>query len=226
MQFRPMTKAEQKYCFAQSLDLNVRTGLVGYLRGDFGRTGRALFTTFFDVNTNLKTPIFRAQFDAAINSLRTAQAYGPILCNLEAMVAYCSAHPEGKLIGEDRQYGYRADFNGYVFLVRANPAKGDCNFYVYCYVQEYFDRHLAVASKGIRFVRPNYETLFYLTDGEQVSITSKDGKRQYVRCRYISDSHFQFGGLYSSKIYHIFEFAELMARNGSSVEPVTDVEGA
>lgn len=226
MQFRPMTRAEQKYCFAQSFTLNHRTGLIGYLRGDFGSGGKSFHTTFFDVNTDLKTRFFRREFDAVINNLRENESLGLILSSRRSMAAFCESHPDSEIPGE-RQYGYRIDCNGYVYLLRANPVKGDYNFYVYCYVQEHFDKHLTAASDGIRFVGLDYETLFYLPDGEKVCVTLKCGESKVLRCRYIDAAHFQANDSCGASIYHIFEFADLMAQNGcSGLKPATDGEGA
>lgn len=36
MEIRALTPAEQKYTYAQSMQLEGQTGSIGYLRGDFG----------------------------------------------------------------------------------------------------------------------------------------------------------------------------------------------
>lgn len=40
MEYRAITKSEQKYTFKQSYQLSSQTGLIGYLRGDFGQSER------------------------------------------------------------------------------------------------------------------------------------------------------------------------------------------
>ena len=36
MDYRVLTEAERKYTFSQSQQLSMQTGLIGYLRADFG----------------------------------------------------------------------------------------------------------------------------------------------------------------------------------------------
>ena len=40
MDYRVLTEAERKYTFSQSQQLSMQTGLIGYLRADFGSTGK------------------------------------------------------------------------------------------------------------------------------------------------------------------------------------------
>ena len=39
MDIRPLTPTEQKYTYAQSMQLEGQTGTIGHLRGDFAMTG-------------------------------------------------------------------------------------------------------------------------------------------------------------------------------------------
>ena len=39
---RPLTPTEQKYTYAQSMQLEGQTGTIGHLRGDFATTGYSL----------------------------------------------------------------------------------------------------------------------------------------------------------------------------------------
>lgn len=39
MEIRPLTEAERKYTYTQSMQLMGQTGCIGHLRGDFDRTG-------------------------------------------------------------------------------------------------------------------------------------------------------------------------------------------
>ena len=45
---RPLTPTEQKYTYAQSMQLAGQTGTIGHLRGDFATTGYGFYTTWFD----------------------------------------------------------------------------------------------------------------------------------------------------------------------------------
>ena len=46
MDYRVLTEAERKYTFSQSQQLSMQTGLIGYLRADFGSNGNEFWTTW------------------------------------------------------------------------------------------------------------------------------------------------------------------------------------
>ena len=72
MDYRVLTEAERKYTFSQSQQLSMQTGLIGYLRADFGSNGNEFWTTWNDFRKDLKTDEFKAEFDEVINGLRDA----------------------------------------------------------------------------------------------------------------------------------------------------------
>lgn len=62
---RPLTPTEQKYTYAQSMQLEGQTGTIGHLRGDFATTGYGFYTTWFDTDpngnlTNLRQTLIRS----------------------------------------------------------------------------------------------------------------------------------------------------------------------
>ena len=61
MELREMIPAEQKYTYRQSHQLDAQTGCIGYLRGDFGSTGKEFYSSWFDNMAYLKSPEFQAQ---------------------------------------------------------------------------------------------------------------------------------------------------------------------
>ena len=67
MDYRVLTEAERKYTFSQSQQLSMQTGLIGYLRADFGSNGNEFWTTWNDFRKDLKTDEFKAEFDEVIN---------------------------------------------------------------------------------------------------------------------------------------------------------------
>lgn len=101
-------------------------------------------------------------------------------------------------------------------MIRCNPARGDYNFCCYCYVREWLDRHMEKASRGIRFITPDYKEKFKIPDGDKIRITLSDGEQLDRTCRYIDDYHLEVG----SNLYHICEFAERMEQNGNTVIPL------
>ena len=62
MDYRVLTEAERKYTFSQSQQLSMQTGLIGYLRADFGSNGNEFWTTWNDFRKDLKTDEFKAEF--------------------------------------------------------------------------------------------------------------------------------------------------------------------
>ena len=67
---RPLTPTEQKYTYAQSMQLEGQTGTIGHLRGDFATTGYGFYTTWFDTRPQWKSDEFKADLDTVINALR------------------------------------------------------------------------------------------------------------------------------------------------------------
>ena len=112
------------------------------------------------------------------------------------------------------EYGFRMDTEKHAFLFRCNPTKGDYNFYCFCYVKEWLDRHISKAEQGIRFIDPNYKELFRIPDGGKIIITTSWGEKSEHSCRFIDEYHTEVGNY----LYHICEFAERMAKNGATYE--------
>lgn len=81
MDYRVLTEAERKYTFSQSQQLSMQTGLIGYLRADFGSNGNEFWTTWNDFRKDLKTDEFKAEFDEVINGLRTDD-FSSCICTL------------------------------------------------------------------------------------------------------------------------------------------------
>ena len=209
---RPMTQAEQAYCYTQSQQICMQTGLIGHLRADFGSNGTGFYSTFFDFRDSLKSDDFRAEFDEVINALREDKQYGGILTNRTAMSKFCHKHP-GSSIEPDYNYGFRADTDHYSYMLRVTPRKGEYNLYCYCYVRQWLDRHMKQAEKGIRFITPDYKELFRIADGDKVRIITKGGEKREMTCYYIDDYHLETSSDRGRNLYHICEFAERMETN-------------
>ena len=147
---RPLTPTEQKYTYAQSMQLEGQTGTIGHLRGDFATTGYGFYTTWFDTRPQWKSDEFKADLDTVINALREDKG---LLHNRYDMSAFARHFPESAIKGNYcTEYGFRVDTGKHAFLLRCNPTKGDYNFYCYCYVKEWLDKHIQKAEQGIRFI--------------------------------------------------------------------------
>ena len=216
MTIRAMTPAERNYCYSQSQQISMQTGLIGHLRADMDSNGKGFFSTFFDFRADLKTEDFKAEFDEVINALRFDENYGGALKDRSALAEYCRRTPESSFGGDGREFGFRANTEQYSYMLRLNPNRGEYNLYCYCYQRKWLDRHLQQAERGIRFINPNYKELFRIPDGDQVRITTSDGEKMDRTCRYIDDYHVEIG----CNLYHICEFAERMEQARNTVVPL------
>ena len=210
---RPLTPTEQKYTYAQSMQLEGQTGTIGHLRGDFATTGYGFYTTWFDTRPQWKSDEFKADLDTVINALRKDKG---LLHNRYDMSAFARHFPESAIKGNYcTEYGFRVDMEKHAFLLRCNPTKGDYNFYCYCYVKEWLDKHIQKAEQGIRFIDPQYKELFRIPDGGKVIVKTSWGEKREYPCRFIDEYHTEVG----SNLYHTCEFAERMQKNGATYEP-------
>ena len=215
---RPMTAQERMYAYSQSSQIESQTGCIGHLRADMGSNGEGFFFSWTDHRGDLKTQDFKDEYDEVINALRFESEYGDILKNLRSLSKYCHSHPESSY-GNDREFGFRADTPSYTFMLRLCPYKGDNNLYCYCFKRDWLDRHLAHASKGIRFISPDSTERFRIEDGDSIRITRDNGSTADYVCRYIDEYHVEVGGAHGN-LYHICEFAERMKMAGSTVIPI------
>ncbi len=221
MTIRPLRAEEQKYAYAQSQQLIMQTGAIGYLRGDFDSSGTEFHTIWFDEVESRKTTEFKAEFDEVINALRFDERYGSVLSGRSAMQKYGRSQPDSAFEGNyTTEYGFRIDTGNFAYLLRCIPVKGDYNFYCWCFEAKWFDRHLQQAERGIRFINPSYKELFRIPDGDKIRITYADGEKADRICRYIDECHLEVGNPNWDSLYHICQFAEMMERNGSTVIPL------
>ena len=213
MVIRALTQPEQKYTYAQSMQLEGQTGCIGHLRGDFAPSGYGFYTSWTDTREQWKTNEFKAGLDEVINTLREDKG---LLHNRYDMGAFTKQFPDSGFKGNYcTEYGFRVDTEKHAFLLRCNPTKGDYNFYCYCYVKEWLDKHISRAEQGIRFIDPHYKEKFRIPDGGKIIITSAWGEKTELACRYIDETHTEVG----SNLLHICEFAERMEKNGATYEP-------
>ena len=214
MELREMIPAEQKYTYRQSHQLDAQTGCIGYLRGDFGTTGKEFYSSWFDNMAYLKTPEFQAELDTVINNLREDSRYGGILADRSSLSNACNQSTTPQF-GRD-EFGFRVNTQDYAYLLRLNPNRGEYNFYIYCYRRDYLDRHMRNAEYGIRFITPNYKEKFRLADGDSIRMTFLSGENRDRECRFIDETHLEVG----NNLYHVCEFAEWIQRERIQIIPL------
>lgn len=218
---RALLPTERKYSFKQSHQLNMQTGLIGYLRADFGVNGHEFWSIWSDgPNNRFLTAEFRAELDEVINSLRCENN---ILNKRSEMSCFCCVNSAETAYNDElNHYGVRVDTEKHSYLMRLNPNRGNYNLYCYCYVKDWLDSHLEKTERGIRFIDAHFNDKFRIADGEKIRVTYNDGAIDKRVCRYIDDYHVEVG----LNLYHICEYAEIMERNGSKVEPIVAEENA
>ena len=208
---RPMFPTERNYSYAQSQQISMQTGLIGYLRADFGSNGKGFFSTWNDFRESLKSEDFKLEFDEVINELRKD---GNLLHDRNTLTRCCYRTPDSSYRNDRNEYGFRADTDHYSYVMRLNPGKGEYNLYCYCYVKQWLDRHMRQAEKGIRFITPDYKELFRIADGDKIRYFTPGGEVREPVCRYIDDYHFETRSPGFGDLYHICEFAERYAERG------------
>lgn len=211
-----MTGSESLYVYRQSQQIGQQTGLVGYLRGDFGQSGKQFWTTWFDNREDWNTPEFKHDLQRTIDRLRYETKQ---LADRDQLSALCLNDMSSAITDDQCWFGFRVDSKDYAYLMKCNPSKGDYNFYVYCYHKDWLDQHMARAQQGIRFIKPNYEEMFRIPDGGRIRITQPGGQQNEYICRYVDDSHLEIRDS-RDNLFHICQFAEIMERNGNTVVPV------
>lgn len=72
--------------------------------------------------------------------------------------------------------------------------------------------------KIIRFTDEKYDTLFEILDGDSIELHYSDGDTATRECHYIDEYHTKVG----RNVYHIHQFAEIMARNGTFCKPTEE----
>ena len=128
-ELRP-SRDENKLFFRLDGEPAERYGAIGYLRVDFGRSGREFWSTWFDKQPRLNTYSFKQEFDDVINSLRNDGRKPPFASrgNLES---FCSANPGRELNGLG--HGYTVRTLDYSYCFRCKPCVGDYDVYCFAY---------------------------------------------------------------------------------------------
>ena len=220
-EFRPATEQERMYTYSQSQELLMKTGSIGYLRGDFDTSGNLFYSTWFDTVRSRKTPDFKEEFDQVINAMREDPEYHGILAGRSQMSDYCRTQPDSAMKGNyTTEYAFRINTARYAYVMRLNPTKGDYNFYVCCYQRQWLDKHLEASARGIRFITSRYKDKFRLKDGDKIRMLQPNGEHIDRAVRFIDEYHIEVGYGPWANIYHICEFAERMEECGYKVIPL------
>ena len=215
MTIRPATPTERLYAYEQSMQIAERCGNPGYLWGALDNSGTVFVNSWETFVASQNTPEFKAEFNTVLDMLRFDERYGHALKNRSAMITYCLDHSQGSF-RNGYEYAFRADTQGYSYLIRCTPAGEDNHVYIYPYRRDCLDRHMKQAEKDIRFITLDGKEKFRVQDGDMVRIITGAESHFDRMARYVDDCHAEIGGSF----YHIREFAEWMENSGSQVIPM------
>ena len=130
--FYTIDMRSEELFYSQDEEQDRKNGCVGHLRGDFG-SGTEFWTTWWPhQNDRLNKEPFKGDLDRVVNWLRQ-DAYP--LKDLQTMQKFCRGYEQCAKIPEASlpAYGFRIDTKRYQYMLRCSPARGDYNFYLYCY---------------------------------------------------------------------------------------------
>ena len=215
MTIRPATPAERIYAYEQRMEIAERCGNPGYLWGALDNSGTVFVNSWETFVASQNTPDFKAEFNTVLDMLRFDERYGHALNNRATMITYCLDHSQGSF-RNGYEYAFRADTQGYSYLIRCTPAGEDNHVYIYPYRRDCLDRHMKQAEKGIRFITLDGKEKFRVQDGDMIRVITGPGSHLDRMARYVDDCHAEIGGSF----YHIREFAAWMERSGSQVIPL------
>jgi len=128
-QFQKTTQDEYDLFFSMEGEAAESHGFLGYLRGDYGRDGREFHTTWFDGQPELKTDIFRGEFDELINYLRDASldpVEGP-----DVFKFHCLQNMRRRVM--DTEVRFKIVTEGYSYYFRCQPQVSDYHLYCLCF---------------------------------------------------------------------------------------------
>ena len=101
---------------------------VGYLRGDFGRSGNEFHHSWTDGNGDKNTREFKTEFQGVMDTLRLG-----ILKDHKSSSEYCHSHPEAALPGGDgHRFGFKLETADRQYFIRCTTLRDDY-FYVFAY---------------------------------------------------------------------------------------------
>ncbi|MDR1565050.1 MAG: hypothetical protein LBS74_08850 [Oscillospiraceae bacterium] len=121
-------KDELRFCFRLSGEAAERCGAIGYLRADFGRSGKEFYTTWFDNQARLKSSDFKDKFDVLINALRE-DGDKPPFASRDNHLNFCAAHPSMTC--------FKIATLDYSYYFRLNPHQGTYDIYCFAYDNNY-----------------------------------------------------------------------------------------
>lgn len=140
---RPASPDEAGLFYALPPEQDEELGAIGHLRMDFGHRGQEFWHTWWPRGPEeLNSPEFRDELDKVVNDLRKG-----ILKDLPAMRRHCQGNA-GAIDGGAccQNYGFVLETQRYIYRLRCNPAEGDYQAYLSCFVNQ--TQQMGLTEKG------------------------------------------------------------------------------
>ena len=208
---RPLMQDERKYTFRSCSDIEVRSGLIGYMRIDMSSDSTAVTKHWCSINERLDTESFQKEFFNEILS-----AVGITFPNRESLRMYYNTHLRFTFTdnGTNSYVGMRIITDVYCYLLRINPSSNTNNLMIFCYVQDRLKKHIRNATKGIRFVDVKDREVLTVRDGEGIILFPCIVQSPMI-CRYIDP----FSCMIGSKVWNLKNLADYLEKIGKTVHP-------
>jgi len=133
-------KDEEKLCFSDA-DENNELGCLGYVRGDFGKSGNEFYTTWHEGKSeSLMTDEMKSEIDNVVNTL-----YGDVLKSRNDMRQYCYDKDKARNFHSiyDRCWEFRILTNKCAMYLMCQVDHNDYSFYLHIYVKDVLFRELS-----------------------------------------------------------------------------------
>lgn len=178
-------------------------GLIGYLRGDFGKNGNEFYTSWFNKNEKLNKEPFKTEFDDVMKFLRER-----LLTDRAYMRSFVYGNEQLKLdTSESNSHGMFVESENYEYDIRTISDNGNYDFYIYCYdkrfqkpqylnAKRFRDEYGKLTEKVAEIARKTLpEALNYYTDGDRYE---KGGKIYTFK---VTDENMLFEGTDGTKLF-------------------------
>ena len=121
LEITPLT-LEETPLFYSNPEKDKELGCVGHLRGDFGHGGKEFWHTWWEHQSELNTPEFKADIATVMERLRQ-----DLLQNYGSMENYCYRHKKAWMQGawHPEMYGFKLDTGNYRYYIRCSLQMGD-----------------------------------------------------------------------------------------------------
>jgi hypothetical protein len=148
---------------------------IGYLRGDFGKSGDGFFNNWFDQSIDRKTQEFGSEFQSVMSVLRQG-----ILEDYKTMASYCRKHPEAQLPKEEYRYGFKLETESRQYYIRCTLLREDY-FYVFAYEKPFQDRAHEVITEPVETKRGYTSVIKAIEESKKAPKPPRKEKAQGIK---------------------------------------------